>query len=50
MDARELATGYLALIDGLWLGLLVTPRELNKRRALGVARAFLRQAFPRHLS
>ncbi len=50
LDARELATGYLALIDGLWLGLLVTPRELNKRRALGVARAFLRQAFPQHLT
>ena len=49
-DARQLATGYLALIDGLWLGLLVTPRELNKRRAQEVARSFLKQTFPQHVS
>jgi TetR/AcrR family transcriptional repressor of bet genes len=49
VDARELATGYLALIDGLHLGLLVTPRELSKRRARAVARDFLRRAFPRHI-
>lgn len=50
LDARQLATGYLALIDGLWLGLLVTPRELNKRRAQEVARSFLKQTFPQHVS
>jgi TetR/AcrR family transcriptional repressor of bet genes len=49
VDARELATGYSALIDGLHLGLLVTPRELSKRRARAVARAFLRRAFPQHI-
>ena len=49
VDARELATGYSALIDGLHLGLLVTPRELSKRRARVVARDFLRRAFPRHI-
>ena len=49
VDARELATGYSALIDGLHLGLLVTPRELSKRRARAVARDFLRRAFPRHI-
>ena len=48
-DARELATGYSALIDGLHLGLLVTPRELTKRRARAVARDFLRRAFPKHV-
>ena len=45
VEARELATGYSALIDGLHLGLLVTPRELTKRRARAVARDFLRRAF-----
>ena len=49
VDAKELATGYSALIDGLHLGLLVTPKELSKRRARAVARDFLRRAFPRHI-
>ena len=49
VQARELATGYSALIDGLHLGLLVTPRELSKRRARAVARDFLRRAFPQHI-
>ena len=49
VDPRELATGYSALIDGLHLGLLVTPRELTKRRARSVARDFLRRAFPKHI-
>ncbi len=49
VEARELATGYSALIDGLHLGLLVTPRELTKRRARAVARDFLRRAFPHHI-
>ena len=48
-DARELAIGYSALIDGLHLGLLVTPRELTKRCARAVARDFLRRAFPLHV-
>jgi hypothetical protein len=37
------------LIDGLHLGLLVTPKELSKRRARAVARDFLRRAFPKHI-
>ncbi len=48
-DSRQLATGYLAMIDGLWLSLLVAPRDLNKARAKAVARAFLHQAFPKHV-
>lgn len=49
-NARDLATGYLALIDGLWLGLLVAPRDLNKTRAKTVAKAYLQQAFPKHVT
>ena len=48
-DPRQLATGYLALIDGLWLSLLVAPRVLSKARGKDVARAYLQQAFPKHL-
>jgi TetR/AcrR family transcriptional repressor of bet genes len=48
-DPQQLATGYLALIDGLWLSLLVAPRVLTKARGKDVARAYLQQAFPKHL-
>ena len=49
-DPQQLATGYLALIDGLWLNLLIAPRVLTKARGKGLARAYLQQAFPKHLS
>ena len=48
-DPRQLATGYMALIDGLHLSLLITPKELSKRRAKAAARDFLRRAFPEHI-
>ena len=48
-DPQQLATGYLALIDGLWLSLLVAPRVLTKARGKDVSRAYLQQAFPKHL-
>ena len=48
-SAADLAMGYSALIDGLHLALLVTPRELSKRQAKAIAKDFLRRAFPKHL-
>ena len=48
-DPKQLATGYMALIDGLHLSLLITPKELSKRRAKAAARDFLRRAFPEHI-
>ncbi|MDG1065577.1 MAG: TetR family transcriptional regulator C-terminal domain-containing protein, partial [Luminiphilus sp.] len=48
-NPQQLATGYLALIDGLWLNLLIAPRVLTKARGKGLARAYLQQAFPNHL-
>jgi len=48
-DAADLAMGYSALIDGLHLALLVTPRELTKKQAKAIAKDFLRRAFPNHL-
>ena len=38
IDAKELATGYSALIDGLHLGLLVTPKELTVASLVSKAR------------
>jgi len=49
-DAELLASGYTALIDGLWLDLLVTPRHLNRDKARRVARHYLASAFPQHIS
>ena len=48
-DARLLATGYTALIDGLWLDLLVAPRQVNRKKATRVARHYLASAFPDHI-
>ena len=48
LDARQLATGYLAMIDGLWLSLLVAPRSLTKKNAKHIAATYLTDAFPRH--
>ena len=47
-NAAEIAMGYSALIDGLHLALLVTPREISKRQARVIARNFLHRAFPHH--
>ena len=49
VDPGELATGYSALIDGLHLALLVTPRELTKQSARKIGRDFLQRAFPNHI-
>ena len=46
LDARQLATGYLAMIDGLWLSLLVAPRSLTKKNAKHIAATYLIDAFP----
>lgn len=48
-NAAEIAMGYSALIDGLHLALLVTPREISKRQARIIARNFLHRAFPHHI-
>ena len=48
-DAGLLASGYTALVDGLWLELLVCPRHMDRRRAVRVARHYLASAFPKHI-
>ena len=48
LDAKQLATGYLAMIDGLWLSLLVAPRSLTKKNAKHIAATYLIDAFSRH--
>ena len=48
-NPSELAIGYSALIEGLHLALLVTPRDPSKKRAKAIAKDFLARAFPHHI-
>jgi len=38
VHAKLLAQGYTALIDGLWLDLLIAPRRFTRKRAKQIAR------------
>ena len=49
-DAGLIATGYISLVDGLWLNALVAPRRLPRNRARRAARHYLSNAFPTHIS
>lgn len=42
------ANGFSALIDGLWLDLLVRPETMSREMALRIMRSYLADAFPRH--
>ncbi|MFT5451889.1 MAG: TetR/AcrR family bet gene transcriptional repressor [Enterobacterales bacterium] len=42
--------GYTALIDGLWLDLLITPNLLSVETARAVALNYLMVQFPKHFS
>lgn len=48
-DAELLAMGYTALLDGLWLDLLVTPRATSRSKVKQVAGHYLASAFPNHI-
>lgn len=48
-DAELLAIGYTALLDGLWLDLLVAPRRSTRAKAKRVAAQYLASAFPEHI-
>lgn len=48
-DADLLARGYTALVDGLWLDLLVAPKQFNRKKAMKIARHYLATAFPKHI-
>ena len=41
-----LTTGYTALANGLWLDLLVSPRQTSRKTAHAIARQYLAGAFP----
>ena len=48
-DAAVLASGYTAVVDGLWLDLLLCPAHLTITKARRVARNYLANALPDHI-
>ena len=50
VDAGDVATGLMALTDGLWLDLLLTPTRFDRNGARRVCLAFLMGMFPRHFT
>ncbi len=49
LSAELLAQGYTALIDGLWLDLLIAPRRVTRKRAKQIATLYLANALPQHI-
>ncbi|HIF88106.1 MAG TPA: transcriptional regulator BetI [Gammaproteobacteria bacterium] len=48
VSPRNIATAYTALADGLWLDLLITPRETSPEQARNIAMDFLSALFSKH--
>lgn len=49
VNAKLLASGYTALVDGLWLNMLIAPQHLKRKQARMVARNYLAGALPGHV-
>lgn len=47
LDAETIARGVNAMIDGLWLNILLDPRAPDRANALRTCRTYLTQLFPR---
>lgn len=50
LDANTIAHGLNAMIDGLWLDILLNPHASDRREALRACRTYLAQIFPREFS
>jgi len=46
IDTAFVTDGYIALIDGLWLSLLLSPRKLGRVKAKQVVFQYLKGVFP----
>ena len=44
------ARGLAAITEGLWLDMLISPRNLSRREAIRVSLAYLAHLFPKHFS
>lgn len=50
LDARSIAIGLTALSEGLWLDMLMAPKQIKRREARKICFGFLAQFFPDHFS
>ncbi|MCZ6640379.1 MAG: transcriptional regulator BetI [Gammaproteobacteria bacterium] len=50
VDTEIVATGYSALTDGLWLDLLLTPRDMSRANAKRIAYDYFSSHFPGRLA
>lgn len=50
LDVSLIATGYTALVDGLWLDLLLVTKQITREKAHRIATNYLASFFPRHIN
>jgi TetR/AcrR family transcriptional regulator, transcriptional repressor of bet genes len=50
IDPAAAARGLAAMTEGLWLDMLVSPRNMSRERAISTSRSYLAHLFPRHFS
>ena len=50
IQPRRFAIGLAALINGLWLDLLMTPKEIDRQEAHDICWEYLVSSFPKHFS
>jgi AcrR family transcriptional regulator len=50
IDARTVAVGLNAMIDGLWFDCLMEPKAFNRNDAKRVCRSYLAAVFPSHFA
>ncbi|HEX2582316.1 MAG TPA: transcriptional regulator BetI [Dongiaceae bacterium] len=50
LDARRIALGLNALIDGLWFDCLIDPKTFGREQAKATCRLFLAGLFPAHFA
>ena len=48
VNSKSFATGLGALVNGLWLDLLMTPKEITPREARNICFDYLAANFPKH--
>lgn len=49
-NARDVATGLNAMIDGLWFDCLMEPKTFNRAEAKRICRLYLASVFPAHFA
>ena len=49
-DADRVANGLSAMSEGLWLNLLLSPKELTAEKAVAISKAYLHDVFPQHFA